>query len=90
MFGGRRPVEETARYVVVLFGPSSYLLTSDEYDGTLAQVLKESIPEDIEDAAKAHAEVDELMGVLRRRKEAYRRRRILDRRALGEMRASKD
>ena len=74
-FERMRQIEENAEHIIVLFGPISYLLTSDEYDETLAQVLKESIPEDIEDAARAHAEVDELMGVLRQRKEAYRQRR---------------
>lgn len=74
-FERMRQIEETAEHIIVLFGPISYLLTSDEYDETLAQVLKESIPDDIEDTAKARAEVDDLMGVLRQRKEAYRRRR---------------
>ena len=74
-FERMRQIEEKAEHIIVLFGPISYLLTSDEYDETLAQVLKESIPDDIEDTAMAHGEVDELMGVLRQRKEAYRQRR---------------
>lgn len=74
-FERMRQIEEKAEHIIVLFGPITYLLTSDEYDRTLREVLLESIPEGIEHAAKARTEVEELMEVLRQRKETYRRRR---------------
>jgi len=73
-FERMRQIEEAAEHVIVLAGPISYVLASDGFDRTLGEVLRESVP----DAAKntrALAQIDELMAVLRSRKETYRRRR---------------
>jgi len=73
-FERMRQIEETAEHIIVLAGPLSYLLASDAFNAALGQLLKESIPESIEDHARAEAEVEEIMAVLSQRKETYRRR----------------
>jgi transcriptional regulator with XRE-family HTH domain len=74
-FERMRQIEETSEHIIVLAGPISYLLASDGFDGALAAVLRECIPDETEGRRRALAEVDEVMAVLRQRKEAYRRRR---------------
>jgi transcriptional regulator with XRE-family HTH domain len=74
-FERMRQIEETSEHIIVLAGPISYLLASDEFDRTLAEVLRESVPDAAEGRKRALTQVDELMAVLRQRKEAYRRRR---------------
>jgi transcriptional regulator with XRE-family HTH domain len=73
-FERMRQIEETSEHIIVLAGPISYLLASDGFDGALADVLRESIPDAVEGRKRALAQVDEVMAVLRQRKEAYRRR----------------
>ena len=73
-FERMRQIEETAEHIIVLAGPLSYLLASDAFNAVLGQLLKESIPENVEDRARAEAEVEEIMAVLTQRKETYRRR----------------
>ena len=73
-FERMRQIEETAEHIIVLAGPLSYLLASDDFNAVLGELLKESIPENVEDRARAEAEVEEIMIVLRQRKETYRRR----------------
>jgi transcriptional regulator with XRE-family HTH domain len=73
-FERMRQIEETAEHIIVLAGPLSYLLASDAFNAVLGQLLKESIPEDVDDRARAEAEVEEIMAVLTQRKETYRRR----------------
>ena len=73
-FERMRQIEETAEHIIVLAGPLSYLLASDAFNAVLGDILKESLPESAEDRARADAEVDEIMAVLKQRKEAYRRR----------------
>jgi len=73
-FERMRQIEETSEHIIVLAGPISYLLASDRFDGALAEVLRESVPDTAEDRKRALAQVDEVMAVLRQRKEAYRRR----------------
>src|SRR5512136_1085601 len=48
-----RQIEETAERIVVLAGPISYLLTSDSFDDTLAQMLTENIPPDLDHHRRA-------------------------------------
>lgn len=69
-----RQIEETAEHIIVLAGPVSFLLASETFDRTLADVLTESIPEDAEGRERMLAQVDELMPILQQRKEAYRKR----------------
>jgi transcriptional regulator with XRE-family HTH domain len=73
-FERMRQIEETSEHIIVLAGPISYLLASDAFDGTLEAMLRENIPNEADDRKRALAQVDELMSVLRQRKEGYRRR----------------
>jgi transcriptional regulator with XRE-family HTH domain len=70
-----RQIEETAEHIIVLAGPISYVLASDGFDRALGEVLRESVPDGIAARAQALTQIDELMAVLRARKECYRRRR---------------
>ena len=79
-FERMRQIEETAEHVIVLAGPISYVLASDSFDRVLGDVLRESVPDGIasRDRAsrdRAMTQIDELMTVLRARKETYRNRR---------------
>src|SRR6516164_4539061 len=74
-FERMRQIEETAEHVIVLAGPISYVLASDAFDRALDDVLRESVPDGISGRERALAQIDELMTVLRARKESYRRRR---------------
>src|SRR5262250_954432 len=67
-FERMRQIEETSEHIIVLAEPISYLLASDQFDGTLAEVLRESIPDAAEDRKRALTQVDELMAVLRQRR----------------------
>jgi transcriptional regulator with XRE-family HTH domain len=73
-FERMRQIEESCEHIIVLAGPISFLLASDGFDHALAEVLRESIPDSTEGRKRALAQVDEVMAVLRQRKEAYRRR----------------
>ena len=86
-FERMRQIEETAEHIIVLAGPISYVLASDGFDRALGEVLRESVPEAVAKNIKALAQIDELMAVLRSRKETYRRRRpaIVNLIAAGEM-----
>tara|TARA_R110000868_G_scaffold11116_10_gene54514 strand:- start:5846 stop:6808 length:963 start_codon:yes stop_codon:yes gene_type:complete len=70
-----RQIEEIAEHIVVLAGPVSFLLASDAFGETLEEVLAESIPEGTAGQDRAQATVGELIPILRRRKEAWRKRR---------------
>jgi len=59
----------------VLAGPISYLLASDAFDRTLEDVLRENVPDKVEGRKRSLEQVDEVMTVLRQRKDSYRRRR---------------
>ena len=69
-----RQIEAASEHIIVLAGPVSYVVASDAFDDTLAEVLVESIPEDFPDRSRALAQVVELMEILRQRKVAYRAR----------------
>ena len=73
-FERMRQIEETSEHIIVLAGPISYLLASDGFDRALDEILRESIPDAAEGRKRALLQVDEVMAVLRQRKEAYRRR----------------
>jgi transcriptional regulator with XRE-family HTH domain len=79
-FERMRQIEETAEHVIVLAGPISYVLASDSFDHVLGDVLRESVPDGITNRDRASrdramTQIDELMTVLRARKETYRNRR---------------
>jgi transcriptional regulator with XRE-family HTH domain len=73
-FERMRQIEESSEHIIVLAGPISYLLASDAFDRSLDEILRESIPDAAEGRKRALAQVDEVMAVLRQRKETYRRR----------------
>src|SRR5499426_174590 len=62
-FERMRQIEETSEHIIVLSGPISYLLASDAFDRTLADMLRENVPERIEGRERALAQVDEVMAV---------------------------
>lgn len=70
-----RQIEEDATQLVVLFGPVPYLLTSPEYDELVPTVLRESLPDGLSNREVADRTVDEIMRVLKRRKETFAARR---------------
>lgn len=73
-FERMRQIEETVEHIIVLFGPVSYLLTSDSYDAILEQVLIESVPDSLDNRDRAIDDVAEIMTILKDRKATYRRR----------------
>jgi transcriptional regulator with XRE-family HTH domain len=73
-FERMRQIEESSEHIIVLAGPISYLLASDAFDRTLEDMLRESVPDKVEGRTRALEQVDEVMAVLRQRKEAYRKR----------------
>lgn len=74
-FERMRQLEESAEHIMVLSGPISFLLASDDFLVMLGVVLRESLPADLREQEKALAQVDAILAVLRQRKETYRRRR---------------
>ncbi len=70
-----RQLEENAEHVVVLSGPISFLLGSSNFEMSLEQVLRESIPDDLPNRPKALADVEKIMEILHERKRAYHERR---------------
>src|SRR5580692_494997 len=55
-FERMRQIEEAAEHIIVLAGPLSYLLASDDFNAVLGQLLKESIPETEDDLRRAESE----------------------------------
>lgn len=76
-FERMRQMEMECEQIIGLFGPVSYLLTSDDYDDMLELVLKESVPLDSGGRSESIAAVDTLMDILRQRKSAFRKRKPL-------------
>lgn len=70
-----RQLEASAERITVLAGPISYLLSSDRFDERLAEVLRESVPDNAPDRKRAVRDVDEIMAILRERRASYRRRK---------------
>jgi len=70
-----RQIEETAEHAVVLSGPISFLLSSDNFLPTLQDALTENIGRDVANRAEALNDVVKIIDILRERKELYRRRR---------------
>src|SRR5438874_1182471 len=73
-FERMRQIEETSEHIIVLAGPISYLLASENFDPVLEEMLRESVPDKVEGRKRALEQVAELMVVLRQRKASYRRR----------------
>jgi transcriptional regulator with XRE-family HTH domain len=73
-FERMRQLEENVDQITVLFGPVSYLLTTDLYDEFLPEILRESIPTNIDNYEQALCDVDTLINVLHARKASYNKR----------------
>ena len=74
-FERMRQLEITAEQLSVLFGPISYLLTTDSFDKILPSALSESIPYNIQDRDKALSDVACIIEILRERKKTFKERR---------------
>lgn len=74
-FERMRQLEENVDQITVLFGPISFLLTTDLYDRYLPDILRESIPGNVSDYQQSLREVDILIDILKARKAAYKNRR---------------
>jgi transcriptional regulator with XRE-family HTH domain len=74
-FERMRQIEEIAEHIVMLSGPISFLLASDDFQAALEDVLTENITDAIADAARAMSDILKILDILRERKELYRRRR---------------
>ncbi len=70
-----RQIEETAEHLVVLSGPISFLLASDNFLPALQNALTENISRDVANRAQSLADVAKILDILRERKELFRRRR---------------
>jgi transcriptional regulator with XRE-family HTH domain len=73
-FERMRQIESTAQHVTVLASPIASILASDSFESTLEEVLRESIPRDVEDSARLLEDVSRIMAILRERKATYRAR----------------
>jgi transcriptional regulator with XRE-family HTH domain len=72
-----RQFEATSDHVIFLAGPLPYLLSSPALDEGLVEVLSEAVAEDTTtDRERTFQQINELMVILRGRKEAYQRRPI--------------
>src|SRR5262245_42498670 len=74
-FERMRQIEETAEQIVMLSGPISFLLASDDFQATLQEVLTENITEAVANPTRARSEIPAIMNILQERKELYRNRR---------------
>ncbi len=70
-----RQIEETADQILQVFGPVCYLITSDNYDATLGQILEEHAESMGAERLAARAAAEQLMGVMIARKQMYQARK---------------
>lgn len=70
-----RQLEARAERITILAGPISYLLSSAGFDERLAEVLRESVPDNAPDRKRALRDVEEIMAILRTRRATYHARR---------------
>ena len=70
-----RQIEESAEQIVVLSGPISFLLASDDFLSALEDELLENISGAVINPVRAKADIAKIMVILRERKELYRRRK---------------
>lgn len=74
-FERMRQIEETAEHLMVLSGPISFLLASDNFEATLEEVLTENVTKNVVNRERALGDIPKIMDILRERKAMYRRRR---------------
>jgi transcriptional regulator with XRE-family HTH domain len=73
-FERMRQIESTAHHITVLAGPIASILASDSFESMLEEVLRESVPPDVEDGDQLQADISSIVTILRERKETYRAR----------------
>jgi transcriptional regulator with XRE-family HTH domain len=69
-----RQIEETAEHITILAGPISLLLSSANFEQTLAITLRESVAEDANDRPRILEDISRITTILRERKDNYRKR----------------
>jgi transcriptional regulator with XRE-family HTH domain len=74
-FERMRQIEETSEHLIVLSGPISFLLASDNFEATLEEVLTENVTKNVANRERALGDIPKIMKILRERKANYRRRR---------------
>jgi transcriptional regulator with XRE-family HTH domain len=74
-FERMRQIEETSEHIIVLSGPISFLLASDNFETTLEEVLTENITKNVANRQRALSDIPKIMQILRERKTTYRRKR---------------
>jgi transcriptional regulator with XRE-family HTH domain len=74
-FERMRQIEETSDQLLVLSGPISVLLASDNFMLTLEEVLTENVTKNVANRERALSDIPKLMAILHARKEIYRKRR---------------
>lgn len=74
-FERMRQIEETSEHLMVLSGPISFLLASDNFEATLEEVLTENVTKNVVNRERALSDIPKIMEILRERKATYRRRR---------------
>lgn len=74
-FERMRQIEETSEHLIVLSGPISFLLASDNFEATLEEVLTENVTKNVANRERALSDIPKIMEILRQRKANYRRRR---------------
>lgn len=74
-FERMRQAEAVSEHLFIMFGPLSYLLTTDEFDELLPIVIREGLPPELPDRDKAEKNIDEIASILRERKINYRNRK---------------
>lgn len=74
-FERMRQIEETSEHIIVLSGPISFLLASENFETTLEEVLTENVTKEVANRQRALNEIPKIMEILRERKKTYYRRR---------------
>jgi transcriptional regulator with XRE-family HTH domain len=70
-----RQIEETSDQILQVFGPTCYLITSDQYDSILAQLFEENAETMGADRGLARTAAEQLMSVMISRKRMYAARK---------------
>jgi transcriptional regulator with XRE-family HTH domain len=73
-FERMRQIEETSEHIIILSGPISFLLASDNFDTTLGEVLTENVTKNVANRERALSDIPKIMQILRDRKTTYHRR----------------
>ncbi|SFN98488.1 Transcriptional regulator, contains XRE-family HTH domain [Cohaesibacter marisflavi] len=74
-FERMRQIEAVADQITALFGPVAFLLTTENFDSLLKQLLHESVPEAAPNQHSLDDEIAQILEILYQRKEAYLYRR---------------